>query len=183
MIEIWKEIKGYEGLYEISNLGRVKSLTFRKCVHGIDTLSYHDTIMHPTDNGNGYLIVSLRKDKQRKNKYIHRLVAEAFIPNPEHKKVVNHLDHNKTNNQVTNLEWCSQRDNVNYSRKEMVKAHQCIKPNSKTGERYIHYRNRRGGIYEVVINGKYKGSFHTLEDAIKRRNELLNEKEIQYING
>lgn len=107
-MEIWKDIKGYEGLYQVSNLGRVKSLK-----------RYHvnsDRIMNFTPDKDGYLRVCLRKDKQCLTKRVHRLVAEAFIENddPEHKIVVNHKNEDKTLNTVENLEWCTVSYNNDY---------------------------------------------------------------------
>ena len=79
MQEIFKDIKGYEGLYQISNIGRVKALVFRNGT----TLKEKEKLLNPTDNGNGYLIIGLSKGGKKKNFYIHRLVAETFIDNPE----------------------------------------------------------------------------------------------------
>lgn len=102
-MEQWKSIAGYEGLYEVSNLGRVRSLKFGKT-----------KILKPGRVGGGYLIVKLLKDCIRKNMKVHRLVAEAFIPNPNKLKTVNHKDEDKTNNNVNNLEWMTLADNLNY---------------------------------------------------------------------
>lgn len=110
MNEIWKDINGYEGLYQVSNLGRVKRL--RKQVnyrHGKRFIN--EKIMKIKNNGNGYMLVSLTKQKIPKNKYVHRLVAESFIPNLNNKKYINHLDGIKSNNTLENLEWCTQSDN------------------------------------------------------------------------
>ena len=100
MEEEWKPIKGYEGLYEVSNMGRVKSLRYGK-----------EIIMSTPDNSTGYRNVELN-NKEPKRKMIHRLVAEAFIPNPMNLPVVNHLDGDKHNNCVSNLEWCTYRQNT-----------------------------------------------------------------------
>lgn len=113
MTEIWKPIIGYEGLYEISNLGRVKSLP-----------KYHKTrfsgyikkckILKPRIDSYGYLMVALCKDKKQKNFLIHRLVAKHFIANPNNYDSINHKDECKTNNNVNNLEWCTRYYNNNY---------------------------------------------------------------------
>lgn len=102
-MEMWKPISGYEGLYEVSNFGRVKSLKFGK-----------EKILTP-GNYKGYLSVQLCKDGKRKMMRVHRLVAEAFIPNPNKLETVNHKDEDKTNNSANNLEWMSSVDNVAYS--------------------------------------------------------------------
>ena len=100
MKEEWKPIKGYEGLYEVSNMGRVKSLRYGKA-----------RILRTPDNLRGYKSVILSKQATRKIKRVHRLVAEAFIPNPMNLPVVNHLDGDKYNNCATNLEWCTYQEN------------------------------------------------------------------------
>ena len=102
--EIWKYIDGYGKDYRISNLGRIESLKFKK-----------PKILSPTDNGKGYLIIGLSKNNKRKNYYMHRLVATAFIENPNRYKEINHKDNNVQNNCTENLEWCSRSYNVKYS--------------------------------------------------------------------
>lgn len=108
MIEEWKAIKGYEDYY-ISNLGRIKS------INSYNNKDREEKTLIPTDNGNGYKLIRLCKKGKKQNKYIHRLVAEAFIPNPLNYKEVNHIDNNKANNNVNNLEWCTRSYNVKYS--------------------------------------------------------------------
>lgn len=115
MCEIWKDIKGYEGLYQVSSLGRVRSLdrlvvykNGKKCLH-------KGKLLIGTDNGRGYLIVNLRKDGVRKSFLIHRLVAEAFIPNPDNKLTVDHMNRNRADNRMDNLRWATrleQADNT-----------------------------------------------------------------------
>ena len=105
-MEHWKAIDGYEGLYEVSDIGRVKSLNYNH--------TGKEKILKPGKNIYGYLHVVLCKDGQKKLSLVHRLVSEAFIPNPNNLKTVNHKDEVKTNNTVSNLEWMSMRDNNNY---------------------------------------------------------------------
>ena len=102
-METWKPIAGYEGLYEVSNLGRVKSLKYGK-----------EKILKPGRTHKGYLHVNLCKDGKAKHSNVHRLVAEAFIPNPNNLQTINHKDENKLNNAADNLEWMSLKDNCNY---------------------------------------------------------------------
>lgn len=99
--EVWKDIKGYEGKYKISNLGNVKSVK-------------KQIILKPIIHKKGYLRVALYKKNKSKRYLIHRLVAEAFIENPNNYMEINHKDENKQNNNVSNLEWCSRSYNVNY---------------------------------------------------------------------
>lgn len=99
-MEIWKDIADYENLYQISNRGRVKSLPRN------GTCKY-EKILTPHKDSKGYYNVSLSKNGKRKIAYIHRLVAEAFIPNPENLPDVYHIDGNPANNDVTNLYWCT----------------------------------------------------------------------------
>lgn len=104
--EIWKPILNYEGLYEVSNWGRVKSIRFGK-----------ERILKPGTNKYGYSIVILCKNGKVKSFSVHRLVAEAFIPNTHNYPCVNHKDECKTNNNVNNLEWCTYTYNNNYGTK------------------------------------------------------------------
>ena len=105
-MEIWKDVVGFERAYRVSNLGRVKS-KIRKGV-------IEEKLLKPYKNNKGYECVDLW-DNNHKKKLVHRLVAEAFIPNPEHKKVVNHKDGNPLNNKIDNLEWCTYSENMLHS--------------------------------------------------------------------
>jgi hypothetical protein len=109
MEEIWKDIKGYEGLYKVSNLGNIKSLKYRH--HN------REEILIGGIKKTGYKQVILVKDNKVKYKLVHRIVAETFISNPNNKPQVNHIDGNKTNNNINNLEWCSQRENQKHAYK------------------------------------------------------------------
>lgn len=112
--EEWRDIKGFEGLYQVSSMGNVKSLErqVRANTCGIRTL--REKILSDCMNKSGYNLVVLCKNGKRINKMIHRLVAEAFIPNPNNVSEVNHKDENKRNNCVSNLEWCDRIYNANY---------------------------------------------------------------------
>ncbi len=114
--EIWKDVVGYEGLYQVSNLGRVKSLARSVISHYTDrkpivTTNRKERIMKQFLYKTGYLYTGLAKNRVKKKYKIHRLVAMAFIPNPENKPMVNHIDGNPLNNRVENLEWCTNQEN------------------------------------------------------------------------
>ena len=115
MKEIWKDIKGYEGLYQVSNLGRVKSLAKTVIYCNGKVYHYAETIMKLQEHRRGYLKVGLKKDGLFRNVFVHRLVANAFIPNSNNLSQVNHIDENPKNNRVDNLEWCDCQYNVDYS--------------------------------------------------------------------
>lgn len=108
-MEIWKDIKGYEGLYQVSNKGRVKSLGNNK--------TRKEKILSLKPNNKGYIRVTLYKNNIKKHFSVHRLVAEAFIPNPDNLPQVNHIiddfEH-RSDNRVENLEWCTAEYNSNY---------------------------------------------------------------------
>ena len=113
--EIWKDVQGYEGLYQVSNMGRVKSLG-----RFVDRLAsghcwQKERILKLHKKHNGYLGVILLKDGKAKNFKVHRLVALAFIPNPENKTEVDHINAIKTDNSINNLRWASHKENMNNS--------------------------------------------------------------------
>ena len=112
--EVWKDIEGYEGIYQVSNLGRVRSLD-RICIMKNGRKRLHKgRIMAFFVGHDGYLIVKLCAKSSKVSYRVHRLVANAFIHNPDNLPLVNHKDENKTNNVASNLEWCTQKYNVNY---------------------------------------------------------------------
>lgn len=111
MVEEWRDIKDYQGLYQISNFGRVKSL------EKTDRLGrrYSEKLLSICDNGNGYKVVNLKVNGKQKTCTVHRLVATAFIPNPFRLDEINHKDGDKSNNKVENLEWCNRSENVKHA--------------------------------------------------------------------
>jgi hypothetical protein len=113
MVEVFKDIVGYEGLYQVSNLGRVKSLERTKVGKCGSVAIVKERILKPADNGHGYLFVILCKDSVLKTHKVHRLVCEAFIPNPNNLPQVGHLDESRDNNCVDNLYWTTAKDNCN----------------------------------------------------------------------
>ena len=118
--EIWRDIKNYEGLYQVSNWGRVKTIKTQK-------------IRKLVSNHKGYLLVKLCKNGISVGFSVHRLVAEAFIPNPDNLPQVNHINENKTDNRVENLEWCTNEYNHNYgTRNERARLKKIGNPKMKT---------------------------------------------------
>ncbi len=116
--EIWKDAKGFEGYYEVSNYGlvrRKKTATFYKDGR---VAFFSETILKATPNKKGYLRVYLSKKSKKHTKSIHRIVAETFIDNPENKKTVNHLNCNKLDNRVENLQWASNLENMQHAFKK-----------------------------------------------------------------
>src|ERR1700721_2323242 len=112
--EIWKPIKGYDGLYEVSNFGRVKSLA-RKMIKGKNIFYSKERILKHQKMITGYYLIILSLDKITKGFLIHRLVGNAFIENPNNHLIINHIDGIKTNNYYKNLEWCSQKYNNHHA--------------------------------------------------------------------
>lgn len=117
--ELWIDIPGYKGLYQVSNLGRVKSLDRKVTQKHYSGIIAHHTykgkLLIPHKQNTGYYFANLKKDGQTKKEYIHRLVAISFIDNPNNYTYINHIDGNKTNNNVNNLEWCTQSYNIKYA--------------------------------------------------------------------
>lgn len=118
MEEIWKDIEGYEGLYQVSNMGRVRSRVCggkRKAGQESKSKLSKNWKILSCSNANWYMSTTLTKDLTSKSARVHRLVAEAFIPNPLNLPQVNHIDGDKHNNRVDNLEWCTSSHNVRHS--------------------------------------------------------------------
>lgn len=129
--EKWKDIFGYDGAYQVSDLGRVRSLKFGKT-----------RVLRPGTNMNGYLYVILNKDGKSKNFRIHRIVAQAFIPNDDSSKtIINHINEIKSDNRVSNLEWCDYRYNLTYN-----DLHHRRTVNRNTPQ---HYNCKRSKIKEL----------------------------------
>lgn len=133
MTEEWRDIAGYEGLYQVSNLGRVKSLE--------NEFSKKQKIRKLTRRKNGYLKLQLHKNGVKKTIEVHRLVAEAFIPNPDNKPQVNHKNCNREDNRVENLEWCTIKENVTYILTVVNRTNTYIKNHYKNNEKIINLVN------------------------------------------
>lgn len=166
-MEIFKDIEGYFGLYQVSNMGNVKSLG-----NGGSNAS-KERILKPSKDKKGYLMVWLHKDAKRKMCKVHRLVAMAFIENPNNFRELNHRDEDKTNNCVSNLEWCDRKHNINYgTRNQRVAESNTNHPNKskqvlciETGKIYPSLSEvyRQLGFSQSNISnactGKYKKAY------------------------
>ena len=137
MSEIWKDVVGYEGYYQVSNLGNVKSIERTIVCKDGTRKKLKERILKQVSNWRGYLVVELSTKDKGKIYSIHRLVAQAFIPNPENKPQVNHKDENKNNNCVENLEWCDNWVNSHYGTRN---------------ERIANYRKKKINQYDLEGN-------------------------------
>ena len=151
--EIWKDINGYEEIYQVSNYGNVRSKTHVR-VNGKNK-NYicvsKGKLLRPGKDSSGYMIVVLSKNGKTKSYRVHRLVANAFIYNDNNYRCVNHKDENKTNNRVNNLEWCTHKYNNNYG----TKPKKISKANSKSVNQYDKEGNFIKKWYSMTEAGRY----------------------------
>lgn len=143
MNEIFKSKKGYEGFYDVSNLGRIKSIG--RLIHQKADVYRNGRIMKPQKRGE-YLGIKFSKDGVRKMYLIHRLIAEVFIPNPDNLKEVNHLDGNKFNNAVSNLEWSTHKNNCIHARD--------ILKNTYKGEKHHSAKLKEQDVIDMINDYK-----------------------------
>lgn len=138
MQEVWKYIEGYEGKYQVSNMGRVKSVE-RKVKHPKGGLMIlRSRILKPASAAGGYAVVNLSKKNKAKLMYIHRAVALSFLDNPKNKQQVNHINGNKRDNSASNLEWCTPKENMKHaSSSGLVKHNGSQSVNSKLKEKDV----------------------------------------------
>lgn len=154
MKESWKPIKGYEGYYEVSNLGRVRALSrivpsvTKDGKPGKRTLKYH--IVAQANCSNGYKQVTLSKNGKTRMHRVHRLVAEAFIRNPQGLPEVNHLDETRTNNRADNLEWCTHKYNNNYGTKPMRGERNPMSKLTEGDVKAIRQRRANGDLLKAI---------------------------------
>lgn len=126
LLEIWKDIQGYEGLYQVSSLGRVRSMD-RWRRNGTNGYIQRGRILSQEVSKCGYNMVKLSINGKARGLLVHRLVAIAFVPNPQNKEQVNHIDGCKQNNNVNNLEWATQSENIIHAHKEGLMSSNGIK--------------------------------------------------------
>jgi hypothetical protein len=151
MIEIWKDIVGYERCYEVSNLGRIKNVE-RQCKTKNNSIrTIRERILKSYIHKNGYSYTRLSKNGKVKGFRTHRLVAQAFIPNPEEKFGTNHKDGDKTNNEVINLEWATNSENQKHAYRIGLK--------SKKGEKHHFFRKKLSKEHRRKISEAHKKRF------------------------
>jgi hypothetical protein len=168
-MEEWKDIEDYEGLYQVSNFGMVRSLEQegeRK-----QGGQRRNSNLCPSSNGNGYVYVSLIKNKQRKNFYIHRLVARAFIENTNKKRFVNHKNGIKDHNTVANLEWCTESENVNHAYKTglIPKGEKSHLAKLKTTDILTIRLAHSAGVKQSIISSMYDISRASVHRIVHRK--------------
>lgn len=162
MNEIWKDVVGFENKYEVSNLGKVKKKqTIKKHCLGGDSIS-KERILKPNKHREGYLYAQLIIDGKLIPIGIHRLVAIAFIPNPNNLPQINHKDENKENNCVDNLEWCDKNYNNNYGtrNKKISDANKGRKPSKEAIEKH------KKKIVQMDLEGNVIKVWDSIKDAI-----------------
>ena len=154
--EIWRPVKGYEGYYEVSDHARVRSVDRVVKIVARGTEYERRTrgqIIMPIKTKNGYLRVGLKRNNICFNASVHRLVAEAFIPNPDNLPEVNHKDECKTNNLPSNLEWCDHRYNQTYGTKIERRNAKVSKP-----------------IEQLTLDGRHVSFYESAPDAVRKSN-------------
>lgn len=158
---MWERVRGYEDLYKINEYGVIKSIHHTK--DGIKS----ERILKPCVAGKGYLSACLCKNGVSTHKYIHRMVAECFVPNPYKLPVVNHIDGNKLNNFFENLEWVTYSDNNKHAYNSGLKDKGEKYYNAKLTEQQVH-EIRRLGKYDTfqMIADKYGVSRATIRDVL-----------------
>lgn len=160
-MEIWKDVKGYEGIYQVSNKGRIKSLSRYERGRNGKPCFRKEKILKGQVSQYGYRRIQLFKDSKVKFPGVHRVVAEAFIPNPENKPQVNHKDGNKLNNNVENLEWVTQSENMKHALELGL-----YKPNVESARKKAN-KVRLTKVNQYDFNGNYLRSFNSVKEAAK----------------
>jgi hypothetical protein len=169
MEEVWKAVVGYEGLYQVSNLGNVRSL-------GHDAWHKGRTLKQVFDGKGNYLFVGLHKDGKTKQRNVHRLVAEAFIPNPTKLPCVNHINEVKTDNRAENLEWCTIEYNSNYgsAKKNMIESRRKNNDQEEINKKIKESKKRNGSfscekpVAQYTTDGTLVATYESATDAERK---------------
>ena len=178
MTEEWRPIVGYEGLYEVSSYGRVRSLDKYDSMNRF----LRGRILRLFTDGLGYLRAQLYSNSKRKSFLVHRLVAQAFIPNPDNLPQVNHRDENPSNDNVDNLEWCDGKYNVNYgTRIDRIRDIR-LKNGTYTGLSKEEYRKKRYQEKKDKINERRREYYRENREKICERQKEYNHKNREKIN-
>lgn len=151
MEEVWKDIDGYEGLYQVSNMGKVRSLK-RNNTNG--------KILRKCINKRGYEVVYFSKGNKKYAQRVHRLVAIAFIPEAKNKPQVNHIDGNKLNNCMNNLEWCTQSENIKHAYDNNLYANQ-----RNIAKRTMAQHSTAKPVNQLDLNGKFIKRWGCIKEA------------------
>lgn len=167
MDEVWKDIKGYEGYYQISNFGNIRSLD--RWINNHGTLVFRmGKILSPSKSGPGYLQIAFYVDGKTQKKYIHRLVMEAFNPTDNPELEINHIDENKENNMITNLEWVTHKENMNkVSKYIMAREHKEAKMKEA-----IPRKHKKARMKEAIPRKRNKAKPKFQTSRVKRTSRI-----------
>jgi len=176
MNEHWRSIAGFEGFYEVSNLGRVRSLTHKARGKSNSEVTHEGQLLNPTLNSDGYHVLTLSRDGKTIQRKVHRVVAQAFHPNPMGFPCVNHIDFNKINNQSVNLEWCTNAHNMRHDwnhgrrRSPKIASHGSKNGNAKLSDDNVTEIRRRNvdGETNVALAAEFGVCKDTISRIIRR---------------
>lgn len=185
-MEQWKDVAGFEGYYQISNAGKIRSLDRQEAQTNGHPMTYKGKMMNPCKDGKGYRFMYLARNGKRKMYKIHRLVALAFIPNPYNYEQVNHIDGDKDNNSVNNLEWCTGAYNMQHSfhnglHKKGERVSTAILTQAQVDEIRSRHIKRDGEYGAKPLAKKYGVSDMTIRNILNNKkwraeNEICNSR-------
>lgn len=166
--EIWKDVKGYEGYYQVSNMGRVKSMRVLKTPKNGVKCRKNAFLSTKTTHDKQYVLVALCRDGEKNHIQVHRLVAEAFIPNPKNLPCVNHKDENPSNNRADNLEWCTSEYNFQYSIERNGRMRGCEKQEYANPIKQAHPHNQADPVVAYTFEGEVAARFDSVWEAAEK---------------